>query len=52
MLRSESLRRALKPDGIFILEHLPHASLDIGPEWELIRDKRYGATAVAFLRAA
>lgn len=52
LLRSESLRRALKPGGIFVLEHLPHATLDPGPEWELIRDKRYGATAVAFLRAA
>ena len=52
LLRSESLRRALKPGGIFILEHLPHATLEAGPEWELIRDKRYGATAVAFLRSA
>ena len=52
LLRSESLRRALKPGGIFILEHLPHAALTLAPEWELIRDKRYGATAVAFLRTA
>ena len=52
LLRSESLRRALKPDGIFILEHLPHASLQLAPEWNLLRDKRYGATAVAFLRVA
>ena len=52
LLRSESLRRALKPGGLFILEHLPHAALDLAPAWELVRAKRYGATAVAFLRAA
>ena len=52
LLRSESLRHALKPGGIFILEHLPNATLSLGNEWELIRAKRYGATAVAFLRAA
>ena len=50
LLASESLRRALKPDGIFVLEHLPHAKLPLGTAWESIRSKRYGATAVAFLR--
>ena len=52
LLRCESLRRALKPDGLFILEHLPATTLPLSGEWELIRDKRYGATAVAFLRTA
>ena len=51
LLRSESLRRALKPGGIFVLEHLPPATLAPGDNWEITRDKRYGATAVAFLRA-
>ena len=51
LLRSDSLRRALKPDGIFILEYLPGAKLPLENDWELIRDKRYGATAVAVLRA-
>jgi 16S rRNA (guanine966-N2)-methyltransferase len=51
LLRSDSLRHALKPGGIFILEHLPHAPLAPGTQWEVIRDKRYGATSVAFLRA-
>ena len=50
LLRSESLRRALKPDGVFILEYLPGAKLPLENEWELIRDKCYGATAVAFLQ--
>ena len=52
LLRCESLRRALKPDGLFILEHLPATTLPLGEEWELVRDKRYGATAAAFLRVS
>ena len=51
LLASESLRRVLAPGGIFILEHLPDAALSLGDAWECTRDKRYGATAVAFLRA-
>ncbi|MEO6742683.1 MAG: 16S rRNA (guanine(966)-N(2))-methyltransferase RsmD [Chthoniobacteraceae bacterium] len=46
------LIRALAPDGIFVLEHRPEEPLPLGAEWECTRDKRYGATAVAFLRAA
>ena len=44
--------RALAPGGLFILEHRPDQPLPLGTEWECTRDKRYGATAVAFLRAA
>jgi 16S rRNA (guanine966-N2)-methyltransferase len=51
LLGSISLRRALAPDGIFILEHLPTVPLPTNRAWECIRDKRYGATAVAFFRA-
>ena len=51
LLASPALRRALAPGGIFILEHLPDQPLPLGTDWECIRDKRYGATAVAFLRA-
>ncbi len=43
--------RALAPGGLFILEHRPDEPLPLGNEWECTRDKRYGATAVAFLRA-
>jgi len=46
------LLRALAPGGIVVLEHLPDQPLPLGTEWECIRDRRYGATAVAFLRAA
>jgi 16S rRNA (guanine966-N2)-methyltransferase len=50
LLGSESLRLALAPSGIFILEHLPGAKLPLRDVWECIRQKRYGATEVAFLR--
>jgi len=52
LLGSASLRRALAPGGIFVLEHLPNAKLNIPAELECFRDKRYGATAVAFFRRA
>ena len=50
LLASESLRRALAADGVFILEHLPGATLPLGDFWECIRQRRYGATEVAMLR--
>jgi 16S rRNA (guanine966-N2)-methyltransferase len=46
-----AIRTALAPGGIFILEHRPDEPLPLGTDWECTRDKRYGATAVAFLRA-
>jgi 16S rRNA (guanine966-N2)-methyltransferase len=51
LLGSEPLRLALAPGGLFILEHLPGAKLPLREHWECIRQKRYGATEVAFLRA-
>ncbi len=50
LLASDSLHRALALDGVFILEHLPGADLDLNSRWECLRKKRYGATEVAFLR--
>jgi 16S rRNA (guanine966-N2)-methyltransferase len=50
LLGSEGLRQALTPGGIFVLEHLPGAELPLGDRWEIVRQKRYGATEVAFLR--
>jgi 16S rRNA G966 N2-methylase RsmD len=50
LLRSESLRRALAPEGLFVLEHLPGAKLPLGSDWECLRQKRFGATETAFLR--
>jgi 16S rRNA (guanine966-N2)-methyltransferase len=51
LLASPALLRALAPGGVFVLEHLPTAPLPPHPQWACFRDKRYGATAVAFLRA-
>lgn len=50
LLASPALHAALAPDGLFVLEHLPGATLRLDPHWECLRDKRYGATAVAILR--
>lgn len=50
LLGSDALRSALTPGGIFVLEHLPQIPLNLGQRWESIREKRYGATAVSFLR--
>ena len=50
LLTNAGLRNSLKPDGIFVLEHLPNKDLPTYAEWDCFRDKRYGATAVAFLR--
>ena len=52
LLASENLRLALSPGGVFVLEHLPGAKLPLGDRWECFRQKRYGATEVAFLRAS
>jgi 16S rRNA (guanine966-N2)-methyltransferase len=49
VLASPALPRALSPGGVFVLEHLPSAELPLRPPWVCTRDKRYGATAVAFL---
>lgn len=50
LVGSEPLRLALAPGGIFVLEHLPGAKLALRDRWECVRQKRYGATEVAFLR--
>ncbi|MGB8170878.1 MAG: RsmD family RNA methyltransferase [Chthoniobacteraceae bacterium] len=52
LINNDALRRALAPGGTFVLEHLPGSPLELGDRWECLRDKRYGATAVAFLRPA
>ncbi len=47
---SEALRRLLVTGGLFVIEHPPGTRLPLEPHWECLRTKRYGATAVAFLR--
>ncbi|MCE9612211.1 MAG: RsmD family RNA methyltransferase [Chthoniobacter sp.] len=51
LLCSPSLQNALAPGGIFVLEHLPSAKLKLTDAWDCFRQKRYGATEVALLRA-
>ncbi len=51
LVANAALHAALAPGGVFVLEHLPGAALTLGSRWECIRQKRYGATEVAFLRA-
>jgi 16S rRNA (guanine(966)-N(2))-methyltransferase RsmD len=51
LLASQSLLQALKPGGIFVLEHLPSQQMPEISAFECFRDKRYGATSVAFFRA-
>jgi len=50
LLGSPALRAALASDGIFVLEHLPGATLPLADAWTCTRQRRYGATEVAFLR--
>jgi 16S rRNA (guanine966-N2)-methyltransferase len=50
LLQNEALPRALTPGGLFVIEHLPGADLPLGTTWECVRQKKYGATSVAFLR--
>jgi 16S rRNA (guanine966-N2)-methyltransferase len=49
LLASESLYGALASDGVFVLEHLPGAKLPLGNMWECVKQRRYGATEVAYL---
>ncbi len=51
LLASAPLVEALAPGGIFILEKMPGQRLAPGRRWELVRERRYGATEVALLRA-
>ena len=50
LLSDPALAQALAPEGLFILEKLPGAPLPKNTGWELIRERRYGATEVAYLR--
>lgn len=52
LVGSMALRKAIKPGGLFVLEHLPNASVELGSFWECVRRKRYGATEVSFLKPA
>jgi len=50
LMGSEPLMKALAPGGIFVLEKLPGQVVPLGKRWELVWERRYGATAVVLLR--
>ncbi|HEX4084533.1 MAG TPA: 16S rRNA (guanine(966)-N(2))-methyltransferase RsmD [Chthoniobacteraceae bacterium] len=50
LMASAPLVGALAPGGLFILEKIPGQALPLGARWELIWERRYGATEVAMLR--
>jgi 16S rRNA (guanine966-N2)-methyltransferase len=50
LMASQPLADALAPGGIFILEKIPGQRIPLGTRWELLRERRYGATEVALLR--
>jgi 16S rRNA (guanine966-N2)-methyltransferase len=50
LMASKPLADGLAPGGIFILEKIPGQAIPLGTRWELIRERRYGATEVALLR--
>lgn len=50
LLDNEPLRDLLEPDGIFILEKRPEEQLLSPGLWDIIRQKRYGATEVLFMQ--
>jgi len=50
LMASEALGEALAEGGLFILEKIPGAPVPLGTRWELLRERRYGATEVALLR--
>ena len=49
LLGDENLPKLLEADGIFVLEKRPSEKFLVLKMWELIRQKKYGATEVLFL---
>ncbi len=50
LLSDDAISRALAPDGWFILEKLPGARVPETHGLEMFRERRYGATEVAYFR--
>jgi 16S rRNA (guanine966-N2)-methyltransferase len=51
LLNNRPLLRLLTGDGVFVLEKRPDECVVIPDDWNLLRERRYGATAVLFLTA-
>ena len=52
LLGEPALAQALAPGGMFVLEKLPNAHLPKSAIWELLRERCYGATEVAYFQHA
>ena len=50
LLRNQRLPELLEGDGVFVLEKRPEEELPVTKFWDLVRQKKYGATEVLFLR--
>lgn len=50
LMASITLADSLAPGGLFILEKLPGQAIPLGSRWELLKERRYGATEVAWLQ--
>jgi 16S rRNA (guanine966-N2)-methyltransferase len=51
LLANETLPRLLEPDGMFVLEKRPGEKIPETRFWQIVRQKRYGATEVLLLSA-
>ena len=51
LLVNETLAQLLEPDGTFVLEKQPTETLPEMKQWQIVRQKAYGATEVLFLSA-
>jgi 16S rRNA (guanine966-N2)-methyltransferase len=49
LLSDDALPRLLAPGGVFVLEKRPGEDLPASSHWNVLRQKRYGATEVLFL---
>jgi len=45
----EALRNVLAPDGLLVFEMRSREAYSVPPEWNLIKEKRYGGTRMLFL---
>lgn len=45
----ESVSGALAPDGILVFEMRSRGAYSLSPDWNLIKEKRYGGTRMLFL---
>ncbi|MGZ5001563.1 MAG: RsmD family RNA methyltransferase, partial [Chthoniobacterales bacterium] len=52
LLQNEKLAGLLDPSGVFVLEKRPSEELPPHPLWEIVRQRKYGATEVLTMQHA